>query len=55
VNGDHPMFAWVKYLVIMKLDNCNPIVSGVYYEASDVMLLVSLLFQRTHFGPLEKP
>jgi hypothetical protein len=47
--------ATILCLVIKKLDNCNPIVSGVYYEASDVMLLVSLLFQRAHFWPLEKP
>jgi hypothetical protein len=36
-------------------DNCNPVYPGVSYEASDVMLLVSLLFQQAHSQPLEKP
>jgi hypothetical protein len=50
-----PMFAIVKYLCDYRTDNCNPICPGVSYEASDVMLLVSLLFQQTHSWPLKKP
>jgi hypothetical protein len=35
--------------------NCNPVCSGVSYEASDFMLSVSLLSQQGHLWPLEKP
>jgi hypothetical protein len=34
-------------------DNWNPICPGLSYEAPDVMLSVSLLFQRSHCGLLK--
>ncbi len=38
-----------------RTDHCNPISPGVCYEASDVILSVSLLFQQAHLWPLGKP
>jgi hypothetical protein len=55
LNRDSPMFERVKYLYDYGTDNCNPVFLGVSYEASGVMLSVSLPFQRAHLYPLEKP
>jgi hypothetical protein len=52
---DRPIFARIKYLCDYGTDNCNPICPRVSYEVPDVMLSVSLLFQRAQLGPLEKP
>jgi hypothetical protein len=48
------MFARFKYLVITKLTIATCLL-GVCYEASDVMLLVSLPFQQAHLLPLRNP
>jgi hypothetical protein len=48
------ILARVKYLRDYGTDNYNPVCLGVSYGASDVMMLVSLLFQQAPLWPFEK-
>jgi hypothetical protein len=41
------------YLCDYGTSNCNPVCLDVSYEASDVTMSVSLLFQQAHSWPLE--
>jgi hypothetical protein len=54
MKGDHPMLVRVKYLVITELTIAT-LFASVCYEASEVMLSVSLFFQWVHLWPFEKP
>jgi hypothetical protein len=46
----------LNIFVIMELTGqLQPVCLDVSYEASDVMMLVSLFFQRAHLWPFEKP
>ncbi len=54
LNRDRPIFARVKYLCDYGPDNCNPVCLDVNYEEPNVMMSVSLFFQRAQEWPFYK-